>query len=79
MYERGQSAMYFFITCRHKYRMLSAHFDNDKGYFAGVKEISFLRDKYTKAYDSPLYVEMAGDSQNSERNDFDVEDGILVP
>ncbi len=79
MYERSQAAMYFFVTCRHHYRMLSAKFTNNKGYFAGVNEISFLRDKYTKAYDSPMYVEAAGDSLNSMRNDFIIDDGILTP
>lgn len=79
LYERGSSAMYFFITCRHKYRLAQATFDNDKGYFAGVNEIAFLRDRYGKTSDTNLYIESVGDNLNTRRNDFRNVDGVLIP
>ena len=57
--------------CREKIAKLT----NDKAYFAGVKEIAFMRDRYSVSYDSPLYIEGAGDNLNTERNDF-VQNGL---
>jgi hypothetical protein len=68
--ENNMPIMYFFIPSRHRYRQVTATLDNDKAYFAGVKEIAFQRDRYTVAHDTPLYIESAGDNINVERNDF---------
>lgn len=68
--EQNFPVMYFFLDSRHRYRQVVAPLDNDKAYFAGVKEIAFLRDRYGVAFDAPLYIESAGDKVNTERNDF---------
>ena len=68
--ENSMPVMYFFVPSRHRYRQVMATLDNDKAYFAGVKEIGFQRDRYTVAHDNPLYIESAGDNVNTERNDF---------
>jgi hypothetical protein len=74
--EQSMPVMSFFVDCRHKYRQVSANFKDDKAYFAGIKEIAFLRDRYTSATDTALYIESAGDTLNVERNDFVVEHGV---
>jgi hypothetical protein len=74
--ENSMPVMNFFLPCRHKYRTVTASFSNDKAYFAGIKEVAFLRDRYAKAFDQRMYTEASGDTMNSERNDFLMEDGV---
>jgi hypothetical protein len=73
VFEQGLPIMYFFLTCRHYYKELTAIFEHNRAYFAGVKEIAFIRDNYTTTYDGELYIETGGDDTNTERNDFVVE------
>lgn len=68
--EQNMPVMFFYLTCRHMYRMVSAEFENDKAYFAGVREIAFTREHYTAASDQGMYVENSGDFTNVLRNDF---------
>lgn len=74
LYEKLMPVMYFFITCRHGYRTLEASFSHDRAYFVGLRQIAFLRDNFSQAYDAPLYVENTGDKINSSRNDFVLKD-----
>lgn len=69
-YENDYPVMYFYLPCRHAYREVMAPFDYDKAYFAGIREISFVRDTYGVQRDSESYVELGGDTINTERNDF---------
>jgi hypothetical protein len=62
--EKMQPDMFFFIMCRHFYRLSSAYFANDRAYFAGVRELAFLRDNYAIPVDTPVYWETFGDSFN---------------
>lgn len=68
--EQNYPVMFFYLTCRHKYREIEAKFSYDRAYFAGVREIAFLRDNYMTAFDTGTYIEPAADTQNIERNEF---------
>lgn len=64
MQQKQQPDMYFYVTCRHTYRQSTAKFTNDRAYFAGVRELAFLRDNYNIPHDSPVYWEVFGDGFN---------------
>lgn len=77
IFEQSMPVMYFFVTCRHAYKELTATFPTDKAYFAGTNTIQFLRSNYDVETDTPLYVESGGDTFNSVRNDFVLDnDGV---
>jgi len=78
VFESDFPVMFFYLTCRHKYREVIAPFSHDRAYFVGIKEIAFTRDHYTAATDSAAYREPAGDLLNTERNDFTSVDGVMV-
>lgn len=78
VFENNYPVMFFYLTCRHAYRQISATFDNDKAYFAGIRNVAFTREKYTVAFDNALYIEPHGDLLNTERNDFSRVEGRLV-
>jgi hypothetical protein len=61
----------FYLTSRHYYMISEAEFLQDRAYFAGVKEVVFTREHYATRYDSPLYIETAGDNLSVETNDFE--------
>lgn len=65
--------MFFWVTCRHEYKEAKARFENDRAYFAGLKELSFLRSQFSVAADTALYLEAGTDDTNTERSDFNVE------
>lgn len=69
--EKGFPVTSFYLTCRHKYRLTQAAFENDKAYFVGVKEVAFTREHYAVKFDNPLYIETTGDAVNTERLDFE--------
>jgi hypothetical protein len=77
-FENDFPIMFFYLTCRHRYREVQANFANDRAYFVGVRQIAFQRENYMSAYDSDQYIEPAGDLVNTERNDFSLEDGVMV-
>lgn len=77
-FENDVPAMFFFVTCRHKYRELLAKFTHNRAYFVGVKQIAFGRQNYSTTHDSDQYIEPSGDLLNMERNDFVQNDGVLV-
>jgi hypothetical protein len=68
--EQNYPVMFFYLPCRHGYREVEAKFTHDRAYFAGVRELAFLRDNYMTAYDTSTYIEPAADTQNIERNEF---------
>jgi len=68
--EQNMPVMFFYLTCRHAYKVLQAEFETGKAYFAGVREIAFTREHYTAASDQDMYVENLGDFTNVLRNDF---------
>jgi hypothetical protein len=68
--EENQPNLYFFINCRHNYQMSQAEFEYDRAYFVGLRSVAFLREDYGVTLDRSLYVETAGDNQNTLRNDF---------
>lgn len=74
--EKNFPAMFFFVSCRHRYRIVTSKFAHNRAYFAGIKEIALFRDHYPVAHDSPMYVESAGDRSNVERSDFIRTDGV---
>lgn len=81
--DESTPVMFFWVTCRHEYKELNAIFENDRAYFAGLKELAFLRSQFSVAADTELYVEAGTDDTNTELNDFNVEtfpvenDGIV--
>lgn len=72
--EESMPIMFFYLTCRHAYKELSAPFDHNRAYFAGVKEVAFIRNNYTTTADENLYIENGADDLNVEVNDFVIED-----
>ena len=70
MSELSYPEMFFFIECRHKYRILKTTFRNNRAYFAGIKNVRFIRDTYTDDSSPPVYNESFGDLVNIEINDF---------
>jgi hypothetical protein len=78
VFENDYPVMFFFITCRHKYREVVAPFAHNRAYFVGIKEVAFQRDRYTSTYDGDQYIEPAGDMLNVERSDLVMEDGVMV-
>ena len=65
--------IFFWVTCRHEYKEANAIFENDRAYFAGLKELAFLRHQFSVEADNTLYIESGTDTTNSEVNDFNVE------
>ncbi len=65
--------MFFWVTCRHEYKELSGVLESNRAYFAGIKELSFLRNNYGKTSDIPMYTESGGDDENTDHNDFVIE------
>lgn len=74
VFEQGFPAMYFYLTCRHVYRQLSASFEYNRAYFVGINEIAFIRNNYTTTSDSSLYIESGNDTLNIDINDFSVDE-----
>lgn len=68
----------FYIECRHYYSIAEAEFEEDRAYFVGLKEVAFTRDHYESRFDNELYIDVAGDSLNIERNDLDSENHAYV-
>jgi hypothetical protein len=78
IFENDYPVMFFYLTCRHRYREIVATFEQDRAYFVGIREISFQRERYATAFDSDQYIEPAGDMLNTERNDFTMQNGTMV-
>lgn len=72
--EQSMPVMYFFLTSRHAYKELTAPFEYNRAYFAGINDIAFLRNDYTVAADTPLYIETGGDPANVEMSDWVLDD-----
>lgn len=73
--DQSMPVMFFWVTCRHEYKELMALYEDNRAYFAGLKELAFIRDTYAVASDSPMYIETGTDDINAERSDFVIEDG----
>jgi hypothetical protein len=74
--DQGTPVMFFYVTCRHAYKEQTGLFAENKAYYAGIKQLAFLRESYTTVADGNLYIETGADDVNTDRNDFVVEDGI---
>ena len=70
MQELKYPPMFFFINCRHQYRIAEATFRDHKAYFAGIRSVKILRDQYASNKSFRTYNETFGDSVNIEINDF---------
>lgn len=70
--EKAFPPMFFFLPCRHTYRVSQAMFEHNIGYFAGVRQLTFHRDVYTTAFDHSQYNEVLGDGINTSINDWSV-------
>lgn len=77
-FENDVPVMFFFITCRHKYKEVIAPLSHNRAYFVGIRQISFSRDSYNEAFDTDHYIEPAGDLLNIERNDLITVNGIMT-
>jgi hypothetical protein len=71
--DESMPVMYFWVTCRHEYKELNGKFENDRAYFAGLKELAFLRNQFSVSSDTGLYIEAGTDDTNTELSDFNVE------
>lgn len=60
----------FYLTSRHYYQVSEATFEEDRAYFAGVKEVALTREHYATRYDNDLYIESASDNLNIETTDL---------
>ena len=71
LFEKSISPMFFYVTCRHGYREAWAKFENDKAYFAGIKEIAFQKSIHSSKADDEIYTFIVGENSiNLEHNDF---------
>lgn len=68
--EKSFPIMFFYLPCRHAFRLAQANFETDVAYFAGVKQLVFHRDVYTSYADQDQYNENLGDGTNLLFNDF---------
>ncbi len=73
VFDESMPVMYFWVTCRHEYKELNALFENDRAYFAGLKELAFLRSQFSVTAYTELYIEAGTDDTNTELSDFNVE------
>lgn len=70
MSELNYPEMFFFVTCRHKYRVVKSIFKDKRAYFAGINTVRFIRDTYTSNSSPAIYNETFSDTVNIEINDF---------
>lgn len=71
--DESTPVMYFWVTCRHEYKEAKAKFEANKAYFAGLKELAFLRSQYSVEADANIYLETGTDDTNTLLSDFNVE------
>lgn len=70
VFEQTFPVMFFYLACRHRYRLVTAPLGQDRAYFAGVREVAFTRERYSVQSDVAVYTETLGDHINAEVNDF---------
>lgn len=70
IFEADYPVMFFYLTCRHKYREVTASFSHNRAYFVGVREVAFTRENYTVTNDTDMFQDSFGDITNAARNDF---------
>lgn len=81
--DESTPVMYFWVTCRHEYKEAKAKFEDNRAYFAGLKELAFLRSQFSVTSDTGIYEETGTDDTNTLFSDFNVEtypvenDGIV--
>lgn len=78
VFEQAYPVMFFHLSARHRYREVSASLSHERAYFVGIRQVAFLRERYTSTTDTNLYVEIGGDSLNLSRNDFVRDNNRLV-
>jgi len=75
IFEKQFPVMFFYVKCRHGYREAWARFEDDKAYFAGVKNVIFQRQNHAIENDEGIYAYGTGEFDlNVEYNDFVLED-----
>jgi hypothetical protein len=74
MFELLIPTMFFFLTCRHSYQIVSASFAENRAYFAGLQQVSFFRETYNlqELGDPAQYIETGYDDVNTQEMDFNV-------
>lgn len=68
--EKGFPNMFFYLPCRHGYRVSLSVFEKNVGYFAGISTIAFHRDVYSGRMDQDQYIEVLGDTVNVQISDI---------
>jgi len=66
--EREMPPMSYYLSCRHYYRFANAKFEYDRAYFAGVREVAFLRENHSVPTDNPVYHEILADDANIDND-----------
>lgn len=75
IFEKQFPVMFFYVQCRHGYREAWSRFEDDKAYFAGVKNVIFQRQNHAIENDEGVYAYGTGEFDlNVEYNDFVLED-----
>lgn len=78
VFEQAYPIMFFFLAARHRYREVSASLTHERAYFVGIRQVAFLRERYTSSTDTNLYVEIGGDAINLHKSDFVRDNNRLV-
>lgn len=69
--EKNFPVMFFYVNCRHGYKEAYARFNEDKAYFAGVKNVVFQRNNHAIESDEGTYMYGTGSFDlNVKTNDF---------
>lgn len=75
--EKDFPVMFFYIDCNHNYKEAYAKFEDDKAYFAGIKNIVFQRNNHAVQNDEGTYMYATGTFDlNVKRNDFTLDNEI---
>lgn len=77
-FEADYPVMFFYLDGPHEYRVAQAALSHNRAYFAGIREVAFLRDSYLPEFDAVQYIENGGDTFNAERSEFTIIDGKLT-
>lgn len=77
-FENDFPVMFFFLPCRHQYKKVIAQFSHNRAYFVGIKQVAFIRSRYSVPVDNTTIAASTSDVINVENNDFDSDDGVIV-
>jgi len=75
--EKDFPVMFFYVDCNHDYKEAYARFEDDKAYFAGVKNVVFQRNNHAVQNDEGTYMYATGTFDlNVKRNDFTLDNEV---